>query len=87
MAGGVYNTQTLLECNNAACFALQRAHTLILSKLEVPDLHLPIVGSLGQVVENLVGKLSTALGILKCPQLMKYDRTQFARFPRLVFGH
>jgi len=68
LTGGLYNSQTFLEGNNAACFAYQ------LTTQAKPDVLLGAVTSL----TNAVGKITSALS---CPQLEGVDESQLEQFP------
>jgi hypothetical protein len=68
LTGGLYNTDTLLEGNNFACFAYQ------LSAQAKPDILLGPVDALTGVVGQLISGLS-------CPQLKSIDAKQLAALP------
>ena len=68
LTGGIYNAQTLLKGNNAACFAYQ------LAAQAKPDVALAALTSL----TNALGKIT---GGLSCPQLEAIDESQLEQFP------
>ena len=68
LTGGLYNAQTFLEGDNAACFAYQ------FSTQAKPDIALGVLTSL----TNAVGKVTSALS---CPQLESIDEAQLEQFP------
>lgn len=68
LTGGVYNAQTLLKGNNAACFAYQVAAQA------KPDIALGVLTSL----TNAIGKVTN---LLSCPQLQNIDESQLEMYP------
>lgn len=77
LTGGVFNTQTLLEGNNLACFAFQAV------SIASPDiLRGGLLGSLTQMaVQKLVDALNPVLATFNCPQLTTYDTSLLKVFP------
>ena len=75
LTAGVYNAQTLLEGNNAACFGFQSA------VLAAPDLLKGLVSDVTGAVGKIADALSGGLAPLGCPQLEKYDDTALEQFP------
>lgn len=75
LTGGVYNTNTLLQGNNLACFSLQ------IAQAAVPDLLKPIFSSITAGVNQLNTAFNNALAPLGCPQVTKVDQTLFNAFP------
>lgn len=75
LTGGVYNTQTLLQGNNLACFSLQFAQGA------APDLLKPIFSNIAAGVAALNTAFSSALAPLGCPQLSSIDQSKFSQFP------
>jgi len=68
LSGGLYNSQSFLQGNNAACFAYQ------LSAQAKPDVALAALGKL----DDAVGSITSALS---CPQLKAIDEAQLMQFP------
>lgn len=75
LTGGVYNAQTLLQGNNAACFAYQAAI------LSAPDLLKGLVVDVAGAVQKIADSLATPLQELGCPQLAKLDERQLQAYP------
>jgi Peroxidase, family 2 len=75
LTGGVFNAQSLLEGNNAICFAFQAA------VLQAPDLLKGLVSDVTGAVAALTSALGDSLGQLDCPQLEKFDDSQLEQFP------
>lgn len=75
LTGGVFNTATLLEGNNALCFALQAVNTAS------PDILRGLLGNILEAVSKLTDALNPLISTLGCPQLAKYDTTLFKQFP------
>jgi hypothetical protein len=75
LSGGLLNAETLLQGDNAVCFAFQTLQQA------VPD----IVKDLGSLLTGLLGQLDSqianALSSLSCPELNKYDASAFDPFP------
>jgi hypothetical protein len=68
LTGGLYNSETLLDGNNFACFAYQ------LSAQAKPDI---LLGALDQLTDA-VGKITSSLA---CPQLKSIDTKQLQALP------
>ncbi|CAO2653628.1 Nn.00g030390.m01.CDS01 [Neocucurbitaria sp. VM-36] len=68
LTGGVFNSQTLLQGNNLACFLYQ------LSAQGKPDI---LLG----VLDKLTGAIGSIVGSLGCPQLKAIDAKQLQKFP------
>jgi hypothetical protein len=64
----VFNSATLLQGNNLACFVYQ------LSAQAKPDAILGVLDKLTNAVGNIIGKLG-------CPQLQAIDTAQLEQFP------
>lgn len=77
LTGGLYNTQTLLEGNNLACFGFQAAVQF------APDLLKGLVKDLTTPLGQLGDALNSALNGLGCPQLGgdAWDESSFSQFP------
>lgn len=75
LTGGVYNTNTLLQGNNLACFMFQVAQAA------VPDLLKPVFSSITAGVNQLNTAFNNVLSPLGCPQLTTVDQTLFNAFP------
>lgn len=75
LTAGVYNSQTLLQGNNLACFALQVAQGF------TPDLLKPIFSDITAGVAQLNTAFTNALSPLGCPSFKSVDATQFSQFP------
>jgi len=73
--GGVYNAQTLAKGNNAMCFVFQ------FLQQATPDVVKGLFGSLSDAGNQLASSLTNSTNALACPQLAKFDMTQFAQFP------
>jgi hypothetical protein len=69
LTGGVYNTATLAQGNNLFCFATQ------FLQQAVPDV------LKGVAIQTLTNELASTSSALSCPQLAKFDTTQFNQFP------
>lgn len=74
LTGGVYNTQTLLQGNNLACFGLQSAIQML------PDMISGLLTS-GPLNGLLSGALFNATSGLGCPTLTEIDEDQFSDYP------
>ena len=75
LTGGVYNAQSLLQGNNAACFAYQAAQQ------GAPDLLKGLFSSITTALAQLTGAISKVTTELSCPQLKSIDESQFSQFP------
>jgi hypothetical protein len=75
LTGGVFNAQTLLEGNNAMCFALQNVQQ------GAPDLLRGLVGNVLAALTKLTDALDLLLSQLGCPQIAKYDSLLLSKFP------
>ncbi|KAM3071057.1 hypothetical protein ACMFMG_009964 [Clarireedia jacksonii] len=75
LTGGVYNAQTLLQGNNAICFAYQFAQQA------APDLLKGLFSNITQPLAQLNDALGKVFSTLSCPQLEKIDTSQFASYP------
>lgn len=91
LADGVFNTQNLVQGDNAACFAYQASQTTILSRLRLPlpSIPLPLLGNvqdgLNKFINTLKGALADVLRPLQCPELTKYNQTEYEQFPGWIF--
>lgn len=100
LTGGLYNTRTLLQGNNALCFGLQTARFATPDVVVGPGSILsdggllgggmlggilnPVLNPVVGAVNNLVGIVADILRDLSCPDLRTYDKTVFDRFPGAV---
>lgn len=75
LTGGVYNTQTLAQGDNAACFAYQFAQQA------APDLLKGIFSSVTKPLSQLNAALAKVFAVLSCPELKSIDNSQFAKYP------
>ncbi|KAL1624075.1 hypothetical protein SLS54_004004 [Diplodia seriata] len=77
LTGGLYNTATLLEGNNLACFGFQAAIQF------APDLLKGLVRDLAGSLGQLGDALTNALGGLGCPELggESWDESGLDQFP------
>jgi hypothetical protein len=75
LTGGVYNAQTLLQGNNAACFAFQAAIQM------APDLLKGLLSDVTGAVNQTVNSLSGSLVQLGCPQLEQFHDSSLQQFP------
>jgi hypothetical protein len=75
LTGGVYNSETLLEGNNLACFAYQAAQQA------APDILGGLFTSITKPMAKLTEALNKVMANLNCPQLEKFDSNQFDQFP------
>lgn len=77
LTGGVFNTATLAEGDNLACFAFQFAQQA------APDLLKGSFSSVTQPLSQLNDAVGKAIGSLtnSCPQLKKIDDSQFSKYP------
>jgi len=62
LTGGLYNTQTLLQGNNAVCFAFQAL------QLGAPDMLKPLLADLNSAFGILTGAIGRAISGLGYPQ-------------------
>ncbi|SMY20994.1 unnamed protein product [Zymoseptoria tritici ST99CH_1A5] len=77
ISGGVYNTRTLGEGNNAMCFATQILAQAMPDMIKCSGVLNDVLGAMSQFTQSLNG----ALGALNCPQIEKLDKSQFDQFP------
>lgn len=75
LTGGVYNANTLLQGNNAACFIFQ------FLEQAAPDLLKGLFVSDSTLLGQLNAAISSALGSYSCPALKQIDESQFNKFP------
>lgn len=75
LTGGVYNAQTLLQGNNALCFAFQGAQQGIPSALR------GIISNIGPIVSLVNQFVSPVTTSLNCPALTTFDQSAFNQFP------
>ena len=75
ITGGVFNAETLLEGNNAMCLAFQAVSAV------TPDILRGLLGNVLLAVQKLGDVLTPIVDELGCPQLAKFDRTAFGKFP------
>lgn len=75
ITGGVYNAQTLLQGNNALCFAFQAAQQGIPAALR------GIVSAIGPVVALVAQFVNPVTQALNCPALNTFDQSAFNQYP------
>jgi hypothetical protein len=75
LTGNVFNTETLLEGNNAMCFAFQAVNSA------APDILTGLLGNVVLAVSKLSDALNPILATLGCPQMAKYDKSLLSKFP------
>jgi hypothetical protein len=75
LTGGVYNTGSLAQGNNAACFAFQ------FSQQAAPDLLKGLFSSITQPLSQLNDALGSVFSELSCPRLQSIDTAQFSNYP------
>lgn len=75
LTSGVFNAETLLDGNNAMCFAFQTV------SMVTPDIFRGLVSNVAKAVQMLAGPLNTVISELGCPQLEKYDTALFDQYP------
>ena len=75
LTGGVYNTKTLGQGDNAMCFAYQFAQQA------APDLLKGLFSSVTKPLAQLNQALAKVFAELSCPQLQKIDNSQFSNYP------
>ncbi|KAI1343584.1 hypothetical protein F5Y15DRAFT_412368 [Xylariaceae sp. FL0016] len=75
LTGGVFNAGTLLEGNNAFCFAMEL----------IPKMAPDILAGLFDDVTDALAKLTSAVGDATegfgCPEISQIDESQFQQFP------
>lgn len=75
LTGGVFNAETLLQGNNAMCFAFQFV------QFASPDILDGLLGNVVLAVRKLTAVLDPVLAILGCPQAAKFDMGLLSSFP------
>lgn len=75
LTGGVFNAKTLLEGNNAMCFAFQFV------QFATPDILDGLLGNAVLAVRKITSALDPILQSLACPQMAKYDLGLLSSFP------
>ncbi|EMD94579.1 hypothetical protein COCC4DRAFT_66246 [Bipolaris maydis ATCC 48331] len=75
LTGGVFNAETLLEGNNAMCFAFQFV------QFATPDILDGLLGNVVLAVRKLTTVLDPVLAALGCPQAAKFDMGLLSSFP------
>jgi hypothetical protein len=75
LTGGVYSSESLLQGNNAMCFAFQAAQQ------GAPDLLKGVLSDATSALNQLAGAIDPVLSSLGCPQLEAIDESQFSQFP------
>lgn len=75
LTGGLLNAATLLEGDNAICFAFQSLQNA------VPDLVKDTLVGLVGALDKLDSSISSTLSTLTCPELNKFDTSAFDPFP------
>ncbi|EUC28077.1 hypothetical protein COCCADRAFT_9483 [Bipolaris zeicola 26-R-13] len=75
LTGGVFNAETLLQGNNAMCFAFQFV------QFASPDILDGLLGNVVLALRKLTGVLDPILATLGCPQAAKFDMGLLSSFP------
>jgi hypothetical protein len=75
LTGGVFNAATLLQGDNAICFAFQALQQA------APDLLKGLVTNVAGTMNQLDGEITNLLSGLVCPELNSYDVSQFDKYP------
>jgi hypothetical protein len=75
LTGGVFNAATLLQGDNAICFAFQALQQA------APDLLKGLVTNVAGTMNQLDGVITNLLSELVCPELNSYDVSQFDKYP------
>ncbi|KAF2658637.1 Cloroperoxidase [Lophiostoma macrostomum CBS 122681] len=75
LTGGVYDAQTLLQGNNALCFAFQAAQQGIPSALS------GIISNIGPIVQLVGNYVNPVTSALNCPALNSFNQSAFNQFP------
>jgi hypothetical protein len=75
ITGGVYNAQTLLEGNNALCFAFQAAQQAVPTSLS------GLLGNIGPIIALVAQFINPVTSALNCPALNTFDQSAFNQFP------
>ena len=76
ITGGVYSAQSLLEGNNALCFAFQAAKQAVPSVLE--GLLQSVITPVLTLVNN---NINPVLSTLNCPALTQFNQSAFNQYP------
>jgi len=77
LTGGVYNSRSLAEGNNLACFAMQFAVQASPDIIQCSG----VLNGITSAMQRLTSQAATSLSALSCPQLTKIDDDQFKQFP------
>lgn len=77
MTGGAFNSKSLLEGNNLACFSSQFATQAAPDAIKCGGVLSNVVGAMSK----LNGQLTKSIAGLSCPKLTKPQTTQFNKFP------
>ena len=75
VTGGVYNAQTLLQGNNALCFAFQAAQQGIPSVLN------GLLSNLGPIISLVAQYVNPVTSSLNCPALNTFNQSAFNQYP------
>lgn len=75
LTDGAYNSKSLLEGNNLACFTFQA------SQAAAPDILKGLFGSVTKPLAQLNNAVDNAISALSCPQFSKLDTSQLYQFP------
>ena len=75
LTGGVYNAETLLEGNNAICFAFQFV------QVATPDILEGLLGNVLLAVQKLNEVLDPIFASLACPSAIQFDMGLLRSFP------
>lgn len=77
LTGGVFNSATLMEGNNAYCFASQFLAQAMPDMIKCSGVFNDLTGAMSKFTQSL----GSAFSALDCPQLKSIDKTQFDKFP------
>jgi hypothetical protein len=75
ITGGVYNAQTLLQGNNALCFAFQAAQQ------GIPSVLSGLLSNIGPVVALVAQFVNPVTSALDCPALNTFNQSAFNQYP------
>ncbi|KAF2429338.1 Cloroperoxidase [Tothia fuscella] len=75
VTGGVYNAQTLLQGNNALCFAFQAAQQ------GIPSILQGLVSNIGPIVTLVNQYINPVTSSLSCPALNTFNQSSFNQYP------
>ncbi|KAF2799324.1 Cloroperoxidase [Melanomma pulvis-pyrius CBS 109.77] len=75
ITGGVYTATTLLQGNNALCFAFQAAQQ------GIPDALRGVVSAIGPIVALVAQFINPVTSSLNCPALNTFNQSAFNQYP------